>query len=167
MSDLRGDKRTADVAYPRHIAMFLCRELTEASLPQIGARFGGRDDIRSSTPSTRSTVSCRMVTIASSTTSSRSSPRGCRPAARAATGRLSPNLLTNGLQAVENVAWRRQTGYACRVRSRVGATGAPFHTLSTRPSQAPRTADAGRQSVSHTVNKVYDDYEDVSLNKER
>ncbi len=43
VSDLRGDKRTADVAYPRHIAMFLCRELTEASLPQIGARFGGRD----------------------------------------------------------------------------------------------------------------------------
>ncbi len=43
VSDLRGDKRTADVAYPRHIAMYLCRELTEASLPQIGDRFGGRD----------------------------------------------------------------------------------------------------------------------------
>ena len=43
VSDLRGDKRTADVTYPRHIAMYLCRELTEASLPQIGARFGGRD----------------------------------------------------------------------------------------------------------------------------
>ncbi len=43
VSDLRGDKRTADVAYPRHVAMYLCRELTEASLPQIGDRFGGRD----------------------------------------------------------------------------------------------------------------------------
>jgi chromosomal replication initiator protein len=43
VSDLRGDKRTADVTYPRHIAMYLCRELTEASLPMIGARFGGRD----------------------------------------------------------------------------------------------------------------------------
>ena len=43
VSDLRGDKRTADVTYPRHIAMYLCRELTEASLPQIGDRFGGRD----------------------------------------------------------------------------------------------------------------------------
>lgn len=43
VSDLRGDKRTADVAYPRHVAMYLCRELTEASLPQIGGRFGGRD----------------------------------------------------------------------------------------------------------------------------
>ena len=43
VNDLRGDNRTPDVAYPRHIAMYLCRELTEASLPQIGARFGGRD----------------------------------------------------------------------------------------------------------------------------
>jgi chromosomal replication initiator protein len=43
VSDLRSDKRTADVAYPRHVAMYLCRELTEASLPQIGGRFGGRD----------------------------------------------------------------------------------------------------------------------------
>ena len=43
VSDLRGDKRTADIAYARHVAMYLCRELTEASLPQIGDRFGGRD----------------------------------------------------------------------------------------------------------------------------
>jgi chromosomal replication initiator protein len=43
VSDLRGDKRSAEVAYPRHVAMYLCRELTEASLPQIGERFGGRD----------------------------------------------------------------------------------------------------------------------------
>jgi len=43
VSDLRGDKRTADIAYARHIAMYLSRDLTEASLPQIGDRFGGRD----------------------------------------------------------------------------------------------------------------------------
>jgi len=43
VSDLRGDRRSAEVAYPRHVAMYLCRELTEASLPQIGERFGGRD----------------------------------------------------------------------------------------------------------------------------
>ncbi len=43
VSDLRGSRRTADIAYARHIAMYLCRELTEASLPQIGERFGGRD----------------------------------------------------------------------------------------------------------------------------
>jgi chromosomal replication initiator protein len=43
VSDLRGDKRTADIAYARHIAMYLSRQLTESSLPQIGDRFGGRD----------------------------------------------------------------------------------------------------------------------------
>ena len=42
VNDLRGNRRTQDVAYPRHIAMYLSRDLTEASLPQIGARFGGR-----------------------------------------------------------------------------------------------------------------------------
>jgi len=42
VSDLRGDRRTQDVAYARQIAMYLARDLTEASLPQIGDRFGGR-----------------------------------------------------------------------------------------------------------------------------
>ncbi len=42
VNDLRGNRRTQDVAYARHIAMYLSRDLTEASFPQIGARFGGR-----------------------------------------------------------------------------------------------------------------------------
>ncbi len=42
VNDLRGNRRTQDVAYARQIAMYLARDLTEASLPQIGARFGGR-----------------------------------------------------------------------------------------------------------------------------
>ncbi len=42
VNDLRGNRRTQDVAYARHIAMYLSRDLTEASLPQIGAKFGGR-----------------------------------------------------------------------------------------------------------------------------
>jgi len=42
VSDLRGDKRTSQIAYARQIAMYLCRDLTENSLPQIGERFGGR-----------------------------------------------------------------------------------------------------------------------------
>jgi chromosomal replication initiator protein len=42
INDLRGNRRTQDVTYARHIAMYLSRELTEASLPQIGDKFGGR-----------------------------------------------------------------------------------------------------------------------------
>ena len=42
-ADLRGDRRTQNVVYPRQLAMYLCRELTDLSLPKIGQRFGGRD----------------------------------------------------------------------------------------------------------------------------
>lgn len=40
---LIGKKRSRDIAFPRQIAMFLCRELTDLSLPKIGQAFGGRD----------------------------------------------------------------------------------------------------------------------------
>ncbi|MDR1322622.1 MAG: chromosomal replication initiator protein DnaA [Gracilibacteraceae bacterium] len=41
--DLRQNKRSQFIALPRQIAMYLCRDLTELSLPQIGEAFGGRD----------------------------------------------------------------------------------------------------------------------------
>ncbi|MBM7855830.1 chromosomal replication initiator protein [Desulfohalotomaculum tongense] len=41
--DLKAKKRTRAVAFPRQIAMYLCRELTDMSLPKIGEDFGGRD----------------------------------------------------------------------------------------------------------------------------
>ena len=43
LDDLHAKKRTRNLAMPRQIAMYLCRELTNNSLPQIGASFGGRD----------------------------------------------------------------------------------------------------------------------------
>jgi chromosomal replication initiator protein len=43
MSTLRSKERRRIVVLPRHIAMFLCRELTEASLLDIARDFGGRD----------------------------------------------------------------------------------------------------------------------------
>ena len=43
IEDLQSKKRTRNIAYPRQIAMYLCREMTETSLPQIGQFFGGRD----------------------------------------------------------------------------------------------------------------------------
>ncbi|SIS54520.1 chromosomal replication initiator protein DnaA [Salimicrobium flavidum] len=43
MEDFPAKKRTKSVAFPRQIAMYLSRELTDASLPKIGEEFGGRD----------------------------------------------------------------------------------------------------------------------------
>lgn len=43
MDDFSSRKRTRAIAYPRQIAMYLCRELTDLSLPKIGEEFGGRD----------------------------------------------------------------------------------------------------------------------------
>jgi len=43
VADVRGDRRQQSIADPRHIAMYLCRELTDVSLPKIGTKFGGRD----------------------------------------------------------------------------------------------------------------------------
>ncbi len=43
MDDFDSKKRTRAIAYPRQIAMYLTRELTDLSLPKIGDEFGGRD----------------------------------------------------------------------------------------------------------------------------
>ncbi len=42
-ADLVGSKRSQAIVYPRQIAMYLSRELTDLSLPKIGQEFGGRD----------------------------------------------------------------------------------------------------------------------------
>jgi chromosomal replication initiator protein len=43
VSDLTSAKRTRNIARPRQVAMALAKELTKASLPEIGNAFGGRD----------------------------------------------------------------------------------------------------------------------------
>nr|WP_263323982.1 chromosomal replication initiator protein DnaA [Neobacillus sp. Marseille-Q6967] len=43
LEDFKAKKRTKTVAFPRQIAMYLSRELTDYSLPKIGEEFGGRD----------------------------------------------------------------------------------------------------------------------------
>lgn len=43
IEDLCGTNRSRDLVLARQIAMYLCRELTDMSLPKIGADFGGRD----------------------------------------------------------------------------------------------------------------------------
>lgn len=43
LSDMRAKKRSKAIAYPRQVAMYLARQLTDYSLPEIGDQFGGRD----------------------------------------------------------------------------------------------------------------------------
>lgn len=43
LSDMIGPKRVRNFARPRQVAMYLCKQLTSRSLPEIGRRFGGRD----------------------------------------------------------------------------------------------------------------------------
>jgi chromosomal replication initiator protein len=43
IEDLKSQRRTRSISYPRQIAMYLSRKLTDMSLPKIGEEFGGRD----------------------------------------------------------------------------------------------------------------------------
>lgn len=43
VSELLSKKRNKQLVHPRQIAMYICRKLTDASFPQIGDQFGGRD----------------------------------------------------------------------------------------------------------------------------
>ena len=42
-NDLKGKKRTQNIVYPRQLAMYICREITEYTTTEIGQNFGGRD----------------------------------------------------------------------------------------------------------------------------
>ncbi len=43
LNDLLSKKRNKQIVVPRQVAMYLCRKLTDASYPQIGDQFGGKD----------------------------------------------------------------------------------------------------------------------------
>ncbi|MEM8916684.1 MAG: helix-turn-helix domain-containing protein, partial [Pseudomonadota bacterium] len=43
VADMHSHRRMRSITRPRQIAMYLCKELTERSLPEIGRKFGGRD----------------------------------------------------------------------------------------------------------------------------
>ena len=43
VSDIKSKRRTRNISVPRQIAMFICREHTKSSLPEIGRQFGGKD----------------------------------------------------------------------------------------------------------------------------
>lgn len=43
MTDMHSARRARNVARPRQVAMYLAKQLTSRSLPEIGRKFGGRD----------------------------------------------------------------------------------------------------------------------------
>ena len=43
LGEMTSDRRARAVARPRQVAMYLAKQLTTRSLPQIGRKFGGRD----------------------------------------------------------------------------------------------------------------------------
>jgi chromosomal replication initiator protein len=43
IKEMESAKKTRNLAFPRQVAMYLCREMTNHSLPKIGESFGGRD----------------------------------------------------------------------------------------------------------------------------
>jgi chromosomal replication initiator protein len=43
IAEIRSRRRSKTLVHPRQIAMYLCRELTDASFPEIGRHFGGKD----------------------------------------------------------------------------------------------------------------------------
>jgi chromosomal replication initiator protein len=43
LSDLKAKNRTKAIAFPRQVAMYLARQLTHASLAEVGRAFGGKD----------------------------------------------------------------------------------------------------------------------------
>lgn len=43
ITDLNSRRRSKTLVHPRQIAMYLCRELTDSSFPEIGRQFGGKD----------------------------------------------------------------------------------------------------------------------------
>ena len=43
VEDIKSKKRAANITFPRQIAMYLCRNVTDESFPKIGMEFGGKD----------------------------------------------------------------------------------------------------------------------------
>ena len=43
VSELKSSKRLKNIVFPRQIAMYICRNLTSLSYPEIGLKFGGKD----------------------------------------------------------------------------------------------------------------------------
>ena len=61
VADMYSKKRPASIARPRQIAMYLAKEMTQKSLPEIGELFGGATTPRCCTRCARSPASARRT----------------------------------------------------------------------------------------------------------
>ena len=94
LEELCGDKRSQNIVYPRQVAMYLSRELTDSSLPKIGKEFGGRD--HTTVIHATSKIARLIRRTALCTTSCRSSPHGSSRSAELWTDAIRwPSLLTD------------------------------------------------------------------------
>ncbi len=168
VNDLRGNRRTQDVAYARQIAMYLARGLTEASLPQIGARFGGRhhttviyavDKIDRQLKDGHDPQLQDLVELISAS-ASRPLAEAFAPLLRGAPSLFSTGLVDNHLGTGGRSPSRRANRLCfplpdgpSREERRL------LHTSSTVPCRGGYHSHAGGNAALHIVNRCYDDDE--------
>ena len=74
LADMTSKRRPENIAFPRQVAMFLSRQMTENSLSSIGEAFGGRTTAPSCTPAAWSRTAWKWIrTSARSSATSRNS----------------------------------------------------------------------------------------------
>ena len=163
VNDLRGDKRSQDIAYARQIAMYLARDLTEASLPQIGDRFGGRhhttviyavDKIERQLKDGHDRQLHELVQVISVAAQDHPLDTTCVTAAPA-DNRSDPWTIHKSAP---------ETTMLLPTMPPTVEGDARFCTLRPQGSaDEPSSERAGRTSSLHIVNRRYDDDEEISL----
>jgi hypothetical protein len=124
VADMYSKKRPASIARPRQIAMYLAKELTQKSLPEIGELFGGRD---------HTTVLHAVRKIAGERQPDRAEPAAAR--AGADPERLTPTMPRRRRNRLQK---QRQYG-VCHRRSRVPGGPVPRAGTSTVPTTQRKT----------------------------
>ena len=140
-ADLRGRQAAQSIAYPATSPCTSCRELTDQSLPKIGAKFGGRDHSTVMHGERRS-ATC-PARIATSSTSSRSSPPGSSAAGENHAPLHVDSLWGPGRATPSPVAQAR-----VRRALRRGAVETPRSVPRFRPHRGSRLPVLGRAGLS-------------------
>ena len=120
ISEMKSHRRSKTLVHPRQIAMYLCRELTNSSFPEIGRHFGGKDHTtiihacKQIAKAKEADLSLRSTLESLTNDTSRKAERRRRNVVVAARGelmklRISRDELLTGLQRVQGVVEKRNT----------------------------------------------------------